>query len=73
MRDIAANYDMSLITGKLDKAFGELAKYTRRNKYVKITYKPGRRISFENNPIGQCEECIFLLAFYIKLIMHWIC
>ena len=56
MQDIAANYAMSLITGKLDKAFGELAKSTRRNKYVKITYKPGRRISFENNPIGQCEE-----------------
>lgn len=56
MQDVAANYAMSLISEKLDEAFGELAKSTRRNKYVKLTYKPGRRISFENNPIGQCEE-----------------
>ena len=56
MQDIAADYAMSLITGKLDETFGKLARSTRNNKYVKITYKPGRRISFVNNPIGQSEE-----------------
>ncbi len=53
MHDVAANYAMSFISEKLDEAFGELAKSTRKNKYVKLTYKPGRRISFENNPIFQ--------------------
>ena len=56
MQEIAASYAMSLISDELDKAFGSLARSTRHNKYVKITYKPGRRITFENNPIGQSEE-----------------
>ena len=56
MQEIAANYAMSLISEKLDEAFGSLARSTRHNKFVKITYKPGRRITFRNNPIGQSEE-----------------
>ena len=56
MQKIAADYAMEMITGKLDKAFGKLARSTRNNKFVKITYKPGKRISFVNNPIGQREE-----------------
>ncbi len=56
MQEIAINYAMNMIQEKLDDAFGSLAKSTRRNKYVKITYKPGKRISFKNNPVGQCEE-----------------
>lgn len=55
-REIAINYAMNMIHEKLDDAFGSLAKSTRRNKYVKITYKPGKRIGFTNNPIGQSEE-----------------
>ena len=50
------DYAMEMITGKLDKALGKLARSTRNNKFVKITYKPGKRISFVNNPIGQREE-----------------
>lgn len=50
MQELAADYAMSLITAKLDEAFGSLARSTRRNKFVKITYKPGRRITFQNNP-----------------------
>lgn len=56
MQNIAADYAMSLISEKLDEAFGGLARSTRHNKFVKISYKPGRRITFKNNPIGQCEE-----------------
>ena len=56
MQEIAADYAMSLISEKLDEVFGSLARSTRHNKFVKITYKPGRRITFRNNPIGQSEE-----------------
>ena len=56
MQEIAADYAMSLISEKLDEVFGSLARSTRHNKFVKITYKPGRRITFQNNPIGQSEE-----------------
>lgn len=56
MQEIAASYAMSMISKELDKAFGSLARSTRHNKFVKITYKPGRRITFQNNPIGQSEE-----------------
>lgn len=56
MQEIAANYAMSLITGELDKVFSGLARSTRHNKFIKITYKPGHRVSFQNNPIGQSEE-----------------
>ena len=56
MEEIAASYAMSLISEELDKTFGRLARSTRNNKFVKITYKPGRRITFQNNPIGQSEE-----------------
>lgn len=53
---IASDYVMDMISGELDKIFGRLARSTRGNKFVKITYKPGKRISFSNNPIGQSEE-----------------
>lgn len=56
MEEIAASYAMSMISKELDKTFGSLARSTRNNKFLKITYKPGRRITFQNNPIGQSEE-----------------
>lgn len=56
MKKIAADYAMALISEKLDETFGNWARSTRRNKFVKVSYKPGRRITFENNPIGQSEE-----------------
>lgn len=56
MQNLVADYAMALISEKLDEAFGGLARSTRRNKFVKIIYKLGRRITFENNPIGQSEE-----------------
>lgn len=36
MQELAADYAMSLITAKLDEAFGSLARSTRRNKFVKL-------------------------------------
>lgn len=56
MQSIAIDYAMDMIHKKLDDAFGSLARSTRRNKFVKISYKPGKRLSFKNNPIGQSEE-----------------
>ncbi|MCD7770262.1 MAG: hypothetical protein LUH36_09150 [Oscillospiraceae bacterium] len=56
IRDNAANYAVSMITAQLDDAFRNFTRSTRKNKYVKITYKPGKRITFQNNPIGQSEE-----------------
>ena len=56
IQEIAKSYVMSEIQGMLDKSFGRLERSTRNNKYVRFTYKPGRRITFQNNPIGQREE-----------------
>lgn len=56
MEKIAASYALNYIEGELDKAFGNLARSTRNNKFIKITYKPSRRTTFINNPIGQREE-----------------
>lgn len=56
IQEAQVNYAMSLIHDKLDEAFGTLARSTKNNEFVKITYKPGKRVSFSNNPIGQREE-----------------
>lgn len=56
LENLAADYAMAMITKELDKAFSGLARPNRRNKFLEIRYKPGRRITFENNPIGQSEE-----------------
>lgn len=66
IQEIAANYAMNYIQAELDKSFRSLERSTRSNKFFKITYKPGKRVSFINNPIGQmpeweqeitCEKC----------------
>lgn len=49
MQEIAMSWAMN----HLQK---ELAHSTRNNKFVRITYKPGQRVTFVNNPIGQSEE-----------------
>lgn len=56
MREIATSYALNMIQSELDKSFKKLERSTRNNKYFKIKYKPGRRISFINNPIGQMPE-----------------
>ncbi len=56
IREITGSYVASYTQQKLDKSFRNLAQSTRNNKFFKITYKPGRRISIINSPIGQSEE-----------------
>ena len=56
MNKRASAYVMSLIGSEIDNMFNSLAHTTIGNKYIKITYKPGKRITFENNPIGQSAE-----------------
>ena len=56
IKKIAEKWALNYIQGELDKSFKKLAQSTRHNKYIRITYKPGRRVSFINNPIGQREE-----------------
>ena len=66
IEEIAASYAMSYVSKELDKIFGNMARSMRGSKYLKVTYKPGKKISFINNPIGQqteweleitCEKC----------------
>lgn len=66
IQEIAASYAMNYIQAELDKSLRSLERSTHSNKFFKITYKPGKRVSFINNPIGQmpeweqeitCEKC----------------
>ena len=56
MQEIASSWAMNYIEKELDKTFNDIARSTRNNKYFRITYKPGKRTTFVNNPIGQREE-----------------
>ncbi len=52
MHDLATSWARSYIQDELKR----LANSTRGNKFIKITYEPGRKITFTNNPIGQSPE-----------------
>jgi len=54
--EVAKAYALGIFQDHMDKAFKSLANSTRNNKYCKITYKPGKRISYDNMPITQTEE-----------------
>lgn len=56
MRELVIDFAKVMTLKKVDEAFSGLAHSTKRNKFVKVTYKPGCRITFQNNPIGQSEE-----------------
>lgn len=56
MQEIVADWAYDYISGELDKSFKALERSTRNNKFFKIKYRPARRVSFQNNPIGQSEE-----------------
>lgn len=56
MNGIVEGFAYNYVEETIGKAFKDLERSTRNNKYVKFKYKPGKRISFENNPIGQREE-----------------
>lgn len=56
IEEIVSSYALSYIQKELDKSWKKVAQSTRNNKFFKITYKPGKRINFINNPVGQSEE-----------------
>lgn len=60
------NYSLNLISGEMNKMFENLEKSTRRNKNVKVRYKPSRINKFFNVPVPalqqfntelECKEC----------------
>ena len=65
--EITKSYAQAYVANQFNKMFTDLSRKTRNNKYCKITYKPGRTISYNNNPIFQrekwqldirCEKCL---------------
>lgn len=52
----AKNYAMNYVQEEFNKMFSSLARSSQNNKYCKITYKPGKKISYTNNPIEQREQ-----------------
>ncbi len=56
IREYAKSYVMNMAQSMLNKSFSKLANSTKNNEYIKITYKPSKKISIRNNPIGQREE-----------------
>lgn len=56
IRNNAKYYARNMVQSMLSKSFNKLANSTRNNKYIKITYKPSKKINLNNNPIGQREE-----------------
>jgi uncharacterized Zn finger protein (UPF0148 family) len=56
IKENAQSYAANMIYEKLNQSFSKLARSTRNDKYIKITYKPSKRVTYKNNPIGQREE-----------------
>lgn len=56
MNNVVENWAMSYVQRELDKSFKGLERSTHGNRFIKITYKPGSRTTFINNPLGQSEE-----------------
>ena len=56
INNIINSYVHSLVDKTIGKAFRDLARETRNNKFIKVTYKPERPVTFVNNPIGQSKE-----------------
>lgn len=55
-KKIIDSYVQYHATNMMNNMFKKMVQSIPKNKYIKITYNPGRRISFHNNPIGQREE-----------------
>lgn len=56
MEEIASNWAIDYVFNEIEKTFKNLERETKNNKFVKFEYKPERKLSFINNPIGQSEE-----------------
>lgn len=51
---VALQMVMNQVQESIQKSFRKTSKYS--SKYFKVKYKPGKKITFQNNPIGQREE-----------------
>ena len=56
MREVAMSWARNYVAEKIGDMFSDLARSTRNNKFVKITYKRNRPVTFVNNPIGAKDE-----------------
>lgn len=56
IKENARSYALNMAQTMLNKSLSKFANSTRNNKYIKITYKPSKRVTVINNPIGQREE-----------------
>ena len=54
IQKIIKSYAISYIQEELGKGLKSLERSS--NKYVKIKYNPGKKVTYINNPIGQSEE-----------------
>ncbi|WP_203249294.1 hypothetical protein [Sporosarcina beigongshangi] len=54
MRELATQWAISEVQKTIQKSFREMSRSS--NKYLKVSYKPGKKVTFHNNPIGQQEE-----------------
>lgn len=53
-KELALQLAMSQIQEEIHRSFKKVSRSS--NKYFKISYKPGKKITFQNNPIGQQKE-----------------
>lgn len=53
--EIGKSYALTYAKNEISKMFSDLARKSRSNKYCRMTYKPGKIISY-NNPIVQREK-----------------
>lgn len=56
MQRRVADYAFKRISDAFDDAFSGLNRVKRKKNGINFAYKPGKRITFTNNPIGQSEE-----------------
>lgn len=56
IKQIAISWAQKYVQDTFEEAFRDLEHSTRNNKFVKVKYNPGERVSFVNNPVGQREE-----------------
>lgn len=56
IRENAHSYALNLAQSMIHNSLSKLANNTKNNKYVKIKYKPSKKVTVINNPIGQRDE-----------------
>ncbi|MBR3320649.1 MAG: hypothetical protein IKG04_01730, partial [Exiguobacterium sp.] len=56
LNENVSSFALGLVHDELKTVFKDMERKSRRNKCVRITYKPGRRPQYANLPITQSEE-----------------